>query len=118
LGPDRRFRVTRQVDPKLSQLLRIGPRNRLTVAYKLSVDTDVQGEVPVVVSDQLPQGSGASLVRSQPRAELSGDGILTWETTITGGKPRELMFVFQVEYPEGQASPALQSLVRQVTHLK
>jgi uncharacterized protein (TIGR02231 family) len=118
LGPERRFRVSRKVDPKVSQLLRIGKNNRLTVAYNLAVRSDVEGEVTVLVNDQLPQCTGALLLRSQPRAELSPEGVLTWETTITGGETRELTFVFQVEYPEGKASAALQSLVHHVTHLE
>ncbi|NIO48276.1 MAG: mucoidy inhibitor MuiA family protein [Candidatus Aminicenantes bacterium] len=106
-GEDRQIRIKHeQIKREKSGPGFLGKKERIKLAYKITIQNLRKNQVEIEVFDQLPLSQNTKIdIKDQnitpAPSEKSEKGMLSWIFTLAPMEKREILVAFTIEYPKG-----------------
>jgi hypothetical protein len=96
------LKLSRELDHRFSSLLR-GKRNRMKVAFVVSVENLSPEKTALTLADRIPVSENREIKVDQiditPAVKANSQGILNWDLELPAGERRQFRISYQIEYP-------------------
>lgn len=97
------LKLSRKLDKKKSTLIRKKARNRMQVAFTVSVENLSSESKTLTLSDRIPVSENKEIrvenLSIKPLTKPNSQGLLHWKLTLEPKERREFRISYQVEYP-------------------
>ena len=97
------LKLSRKLDRKHSTLIRKKQRNRMQVAFTVTVENLSSEATAPTLADRIPVSENKDIridnVKINPAVKPNAQGLLHWELTLKPKETRRFKISYQVEYP-------------------